>query len=91
MSQPLVIKKPIVTEKSTDLNKIGKYVFMVAPSATKNEIKKAIHAFYKVDVVAVAVITRPPKTRRYRGLRAKRGGYKKAIITLKRDQKIDIE
>ena len=42
MSNIFTIKRPHITEKATDLNAIGKYVFMVEPSATKNEIKKAI-------------------------------------------------
>ena len=91
MMNQFLIKKPVVTEKSTDLNKIGKYVFVVAPSATKNEIKKAIHAIYKVDVTQVTIVNLPPKTRRYRGLERKKGGYKKAVVTLKPNQKIDIE
>ena len=85
-----IIKRPIITERSTDLNAIGKYVFMVAPNATKNEVKKAVKAIYNVDVVAVNIVTQHAKTRRYRNTTAKRGGYKKAIATLKEGQKIDI-
>ncbi len=86
-----ILQKPIITERANDLNKLGKYVFMVQPSATKNEIKKAIQTIYKVNVTAVNVISQPPKKRRYRGLAAKRGGYKKAIVTIKSGQKIEIE
>ena len=85
-----IIKRPIITERSTDLNLIGKYVFMVAPNATKNEVKKAVKAIYNVDVVSVNIVTQQPKTRRYRNTTMKRGGYKKAIATLKKGQKIDI-
>ena len=90
MKDHFLIRKPIVTERAADLNKIGQYVFMVAPEATKNEIKKAVKDIYKVEPVAVNVIYLPSKSRRYRGKRGRRGGYKKAIVTLKSGQKIDI-
>ena len=85
-----IIKRPIITERATDLNAIGKYVFMVAPNATKNEVKKAVKAIYNVDVVAVNIVNQHAKTRRFRNTTKKRGGYKKAIATLKKGQKIDI-
>lgn len=86
-----LIKRPRVTEKSTDLGAIGKYVFVVEPGASKPEIKKAIHELYKVDVASVNVVNRPPKAKRFRGVaRGKHGGYRKAIVTLKEGQKIDL-
>ena len=91
MNRKFLIKKPSITEKATRLNEEGKYVFIVEPRATKNEIKKAVKEQYKVDVTQVNVITIPPKKRRFRGLVGLRGGYRKAIVTLKDKQKIDIE
>ena len=85
-----VVKKPIVTERATDLNTIGKYVFMVENRATKNEVKKAIKAMYKVDVIAVNTVVKPAKARRFRNQRTMRPGYKKAVVTLRQGQKIDI-
>ena len=87
-----LIKKPIVTEKSTGLSALGKYVFMVASSATKQEVKKAIHDLYKVDPTSVNIVNRPAKRKRAGGrIRGGRqSGYKKAIVTLKKGQKIDI-
>lgn len=85
-----LIKKTIVTEKSTRLNEIGQYVFMVERSATKNEVKKAVKEIYKVDAVAVNIVNRPAKRKRFRGLTGKQKGYKKAIVTLKEGQKIDL-
>ncbi|MFH1246506.1 MAG: 50S ribosomal protein L23 [Candidatus Liptonbacteria bacterium] len=85
-----LIKKIVVTERSVSLNEQGKYVFIVEPHATKNEVKKAVHNLYHVDVVAVNMISLPGKTRRYRGLKRARPGYKKAIASLKNGQKIDI-
>ena len=90
MTDSSLIKKIVVAEKATDLSKIGKYVFIVEPSATKNEVKKAIKSIYGVDVKAVNIIRRGPKTRHFRGVTSRRGGYKKAVVTLASGQKIDI-
>ena len=87
-----LIKKPWITEKSTDLNAHGQYVFMVMPRATKGEIKKAVKEVYKVDVVAVNVVNRMGKQKRFRGVLSKpRDAYRKAIVTLKKGQKIDLK
>ena len=86
-----IIKKPHITEKATDLSKIGKYVFMVEPSATKNEIKKALKKIYGVDVLKIQTITRQPKMKKFRNRAGAKPGYKKAVVTLKEGQKIDIQ
>ena len=70
---------------------LGQYVFMVESDASKPEIKKAIKELYKVDAVSVNVVNRPPKTKRFRGVRrGGHGAYRKAIVTLKKGQKIDL-
>lgn len=86
-----IIKKPLVTEKSTNLSALGKYVFMVKPEATKPEIKKAIKDIYKADAVMVHVVNRPAKRKRAGSHWGTQSGYKKAIVTLKKGQKIDIQ
>lgn len=87
----LLIKKPWITEKSTELTAHGQYVFMVMPRATKQEIKKAIKDIYKVDAVSVNVLNRVGKQKRFRGVMTKpKDAYKKAIVTLKEGQKIDL-
>ena len=92
MAAPFLIKKPWVTEKSGMMNAEGKYTFMVQDHATKPEIKKAVKEIYKVDVVAVNVVNRPPKTKSSgRGRKGTKEGYRKAIVTLKDGQKIDIQ
>lgn len=92
MATPFLIKKPWVTEKSGTMNAGGKYVFIVQDHATKPEIKKAIKEVYKVEVVAVNVVNRPPKQKRFgRGLKGAQEGYRKAIVTLKEGQKIDVQ
>jgi large subunit ribosomal protein L23 len=92
MSDTFIIKKPWVTEKATNLSASGQYVFMVKSDAAKPEIKKAIQAIYKVEVVAVNVVNRPAKRKRFGGRRkGVQEGYRKAIVTLKEGQKIDIQ
>jgi large subunit ribosomal protein L23 len=86
-----VIKRPHITERSTDLQAFGKYVFMVASRASKPEIKKAIKEIYKVDVANVNVVNRAGKRKRFGGtMHGKQDGYRKAIVTLKEGQKIDL-
>ena len=78
-----LIKKPWVTEKASNLSVARQYVFLVDVSATKPEIKKAVEALYKVNVVAVNVVNRPSKRKRFRGvLRNAGGGHRKAVVTL---------
>jgi large subunit ribosomal protein L23 len=84
------IKKPWITEKATAGEAANQYVFVVANDASKPEIKKAVSALYKVDVVAVNVVNRPAKRKRFGGFRkGVQGGYRKAIVTIKEGQKID--
>jgi len=89
MADHFIIQKPWITEKSTTANASGKYAFLVKEGASKPEVKKAIHAHYKVDVVSVNMINRPPKNTRFGAKKGVHGGYRKAIVTLKVGQKID--
>ena len=92
MKDSFLIKKPWVTERATDLSALGKYVFIVKPHATKPEIKKAIHEIYKVEVASVNVVNRASKRKRFGGImKGKKEGYRKAIVTLKEGQKIEIQ
>jgi len=90
MRDAFLIKRIVITERTSDLESLGKYVFEVQTSATKNEVKKAVKDVYGVDAMQVNIVNLPPKSKRYRGKRSERGGYKKAIVTLKSGQKIDI-
>ncbi len=85
-----VIKNPRITEKSTDLSKAGKYVFMVKSDATKPEIKKAVQKLYNVKVRGVNITRIPGKPRRFRNAKGLSSGYKKAVVTLKEGEKIDV-
>lgn len=87
-SMPL-IKRRVITEKATLLAEMRKYVFIVQPSATKNEIKKAVKEIYKVDATDVATIQQKPRRTRYRGRISFKKQDKKAIVTLKEGQKIE--
>jgi large subunit ribosomal protein L23 len=92
MASSFLIKKPWITEKSTMLGTNDQYVFVVANGATKPEIKKAVKEIYKVDAIAVNVVNRPAKTKRFGGGRkGAQEGYRKAIVTIKKGQKIDIQ
>lgn len=85
-----VLRFPHVTEKATDLNENNKYVFKVWPRANKTEIKEAVEDVYGVEVKKVNVINIPRKQRRLGKQKGWRKGYKKAIVQIKKGQKIEI-
>ncbi len=85
-----IILEPVVTEKSTNLSSLNKVVFKVAPFAAKANIKKSIEKLFKVNVVKVNTINLHPRFKMVRGRIARTSGYKKAIVTLKKGQSIDI-
>ena len=85
-----IIKRPIVTEKSTDLGSLNKYAFEVFDSANKSEVKKAIQDLYGVQVINVNIIKVPGKKRRLGRHEGWRSGYKKALVTLAPGEKIEV-
>ena len=85
-----IILEPVVTEKSTNLSSLNKVIFKVAPFATKANIKKSVEKLFKVNVIKVNTINLHPRFKMVRGKVAKSSGYKKAIVTLKKGQSIDI-
>ena len=84
------ILSPLVTEKSTNLSEINKVVFKVNSSADKKSIKKSIEKIFKVNVIKINIINKQRRIKIARGKKAKVRGYKKAIITLKKGQNIDL-
>jgi large subunit ribosomal protein L23 len=84
------ILSPLVTEKSTNLSEHNKIVFKVPYKANKNNLKKNIEKIWKVEVIKVNIINKQPRTKITRGKKVKVQGYKKAIITLKKGQSIDL-
>ena len=81
---------PNITEKSTSLSEFNKIVFKVDKGASKNAIKKSIEKIFKVNVVKINTINMKGKTKLVRNRKAFKSGYKKAIITLKKGQSIDL-
>ncbi len=85
-----IILSPVVTEKSTNLNAFNKMTFKVARDASKTLIKKSIEKLYKVEVIKVNTILSKPKVKVVRGKLGRKVGYKKAIVTIKEGQTIDM-
>ena len=84
-----VLRRPLITEKSTDLQSLNKYAFEIAEKANKPQIKQAIEAAFKVKVTGVNVITVPGKSRRMGRRIIQSPSWKKAIVTLQPGDKIE--
>ena len=84
------ILSPLVTEKSTNLSEQNKIVFKVPSKANKKNIKNNIEKIFKVNVTKVNIINKQNRTKLTRGRKVKVSGFKKAIITLKKGQSIDL-
>ena len=85
-----VIVAPHITEKSTLLSENNAVVFKVADKATKPEIKAAVEALFGVKVKSVNTLTQKGKTKRWKGKAYKRVDQKKAVVTLKDGDSIDV-
>ena len=85
-----VIKRPIISEKSTALAELGnRYAFEVAPSSNKQEIRDAVQRLFNVKVREVRTMMVHGKIKRTGKFETKRSNWKKAIVTLSEGQKID--
>tara|TARA_Y100000590_G_scaffold439160_1_gene562810 strand:- start:600 stop:890 length:291 start_codon:yes stop_codon:yes gene_type:complete len=84
------IISPNVTEKSTSLSEFNKIVFKVSKKANKKSIKKSIEKIFKVNVVKINTVNMREKVKMVRNKKAYKPGYKKAIVTLKKGQSIDL-
>ncbi len=87
-----IILRPLITERGTALKEKGKYLFLVSPDATKNEIGEAVETLFKkdkIEVVKVNTAKLPGKKRRFGRFLSEPGRYKKAVVTLKAGQKIE--
>ena len=85
-----VIVAPHITEKSTMMSEQNAVVFKVARDATKPEIKAAVEALFNVSVTNVNTIVQKGKTKKWKGAPYTRSDMKKAIVTLKEGQSIDV-
>tara|TARA_B100002052_G_C15795211_1_gene558325 strand:+ start:436 stop:729 length:294 start_codon:yes stop_codon:yes gene_type:complete len=84
------IKHPIITEKATILSEQNKTVFKVHKNANKKIIKRNIEKIFKVTVIKVNIINTKTKYKIKQGKPSTKSGYKKAIVTLKKGQSIDL-
>ena len=84
------ILSPLVTEKTTNLSEQNKIVFKVPAKANKKNLKLNIEKIFKVNVTKVNIINKQSRTKVTRGRKVKVSGFKKAIITLKKGQSIDL-
>lgn len=88
-----VIKKPLITEKTASLTAQNKYTFVVDKKANKETVKKAVEEFFKVKVKKVwliKVLGKKKTVGRFRRKIIKKPDWKKAIVQLAKDQKIDL-
>ena len=84
------ILSPVVTEKSTNLSELNKITFKVPDGANKKNLKKNIEKIFKVNVTKINIINKQNRTKITRGKKVRVSGFKKAIITLKKGQSIDL-
>ena len=85
-----VLIRPLITEKNTMLTSLGRYTFEIDRRANKPLVKQAVEQIFKVNVTAVNVINVPPKTRRVGRSIGKTAPWKKAVVTLKPGQRIEV-
>ncbi|MDC0895264.1 50S ribosomal protein L23 [Candidatus Pelagibacter sp.] len=84
------IVSPMVTEKSTNMSEQNKIVFKVPAGSNKINLKKNIEKIFKVNVTKINIINKQNRTKITRGKKVRVSGFKKAIITLKKGQSIDL-
>ena len=84
------IISPRITEKATSLSEFNKIVFKVNKGASKNSIKRSIEKIFKVNVIKINTINLKGKSKIVRGKKTFKSGYKKAIVTLKKGQSVDL-
>ena len=81
---------PVVTEKSTNMSELNKITFKVPLGSNKKSLKNSIEKLFKVNVIKVNIINKKTRYKISRGKKISKKGYKKAIITLKKGQNIDL-
>lgn len=85
----LILTRPVISEKAFALQEADKYVFHVAPEANKAQIKTEVERLFKVKVENVQTVRIPGKMKRFGRLFGRRKDVKKAIVTVKKGQKIE--
>ncbi len=84
------IISPHITEKSTNLSEQNKIIFKVPSKANKVNLKKNIEKIFKVNVTKINIINKKTKIKNARGRKVRVSGFKKAIVTIKKGQNIDL-
>ncbi len=85
-----IIKYPVITDKTTKEIENNTYCFNVTKDSTKKDIKVAIEEIFKVKVKKINTITNPPKTKTVGRFKGKKTNYKKALIKLSENYKINL-
>lgn len=85
-----IIRSPVITEKATRGSEFNQVTFRVPLEATKPQIKAAVEGVFGVTVTAVNTLRLKGKTKRFQGRKGRRSDVKKAIVTLKEGDMIDV-
>jgi len=85
-----IIRGPVITEKATNVSEHNQVIFRVPLDADKRQVKAAVEGLFNVTVTAVNTIRMMGKVKRFRGRPGRRSDYKKAIVTLREGQRIDV-
>ena len=85
-----IVRRPVITEKSTMASEHNQVTFRVPLDADKREVKAAVEGLFNVKVTAVNTLRVKGKVKRFRGFVGQRSDYKKAIVTLAEGSKIDV-
>jgi large subunit ribosomal protein L23 len=85
-----IVRAPVITEKATIVSEHNQVIFRVPLTATKREVKAAVEGLFNVNVTAVNTIRVMGKLKRVRGRPGRRSDYKKAVVTLREGQRIDV-
>lgn len=86
-----VLKSPVITEKSTMASEQNKFMFNVASTASKTDIRAAVENLFGVKVLKVNTLNRKGKNKRFRGIEGRQSDVKKATVTLAEGQSIDLQ
>jgi len=85
-----IVRGPVITEKATNVSEHNQVIFRVPLSTNKREVKAAVEGLFNVNVTAVNTIRVMGKQKRFRGRLGRRSDYKKAVVTLREGQRIDV-
>ena len=85
-----IVRGPVITEKATNVSEHNQVIFRVPLTATKREVKAVVEGLFRVNVTAVNTIRVMGKLKRVRGRPGRRSDYKKAVVTLREGQRIDV-